>query len=407
MLFFEMDSFQQKPKKDEFVKSRNSIEIVIPAKAGIQLFQDVLDPGFRRGDDPRDFYEIIKKEKIPVKKIVLGFLGVVIGAAFLSGSAPAADFKEVLERLPNGVINWTQSIVTAKGSGAPPTGVTIIPQARLMAERAAKADALRNLLETVKGVRVDADTTVESFTTKSDVVMTRVSGIVKGAIVVDKRYLSDGGVEVTVAVKMTGELLEIMLQELPPLTKTWMPPPAMPPGTQPLPPTTGISPEPPPAPKSLPSPPPPKPTREVKVPPPPLVEGKKIPAAPEVEAKVEGKLDLKKLEYTGLIVDARKLGLRPALIPKIINQNGELVYSSRSVEQKDLVKMGLVGYAKDVDAAAKNQRVTADPYVVPGLNAAGEKKTDVVISNREAQIVLTTAPYTGYLKNGRVMIVYD
>jgi len=27
----------------------------IPAKAGIQLFQDVLDPGFLRGDDPRDF----------------------------------------------------------------------------------------------------------------------------------------------------------------------------------------------------------------------------------------------------------------------------------------------------------------------------------------------------------------
>jgi len=40
---------------DEFVKSRNSIESVIPAKAGIQLFQQVLDPGFRRGDGPRDF----------------------------------------------------------------------------------------------------------------------------------------------------------------------------------------------------------------------------------------------------------------------------------------------------------------------------------------------------------------
>ena len=36
---------------DELVKSRNSMEFVIPAKAGIQLFQDVLDPGFRRGDD--------------------------------------------------------------------------------------------------------------------------------------------------------------------------------------------------------------------------------------------------------------------------------------------------------------------------------------------------------------------
>ena len=40
---------------DELVKSRNPIEFVIPAKAGIQLFQDVLDPGFRRGDAPRNF----------------------------------------------------------------------------------------------------------------------------------------------------------------------------------------------------------------------------------------------------------------------------------------------------------------------------------------------------------------
>ena len=106
-------------------------------------------------------------------------------------------------------------------------------------------------------------------------------------------------------------------------------------------------------------------------------------------------------------MDARKLNLRPALIPKILNQRGELVYSQQSLDQRDLIKMGLVGYAKDVDAAAKNQRVTAEPYVIPGLNATGEKKTDVVISDRDAQIVLTTAPYTGYLKNGRVMIVYD
>jgi hypothetical protein len=133
----------------------------------------------------------------------------------------------------------------------------------------------------------------------------------------------------------------------------------------------------------------------------------KVSKAPEVPAKGEEKLDLKKLEYTGLIIDARKLGLRPALIPKILNEKGELVYSTQSIEQQDLIRMGLVGYAKDVNAASKNQRVTADPYVVPGLNATGEKKTDVVISNRDAQIILTTAPYTGYLKNGRVMVVYD
>ncbi len=352
-------------------------------------------------------------------KTGFSFLGVFLVMGLVV--TPLVRAQEVVERLPSGVINWTQGVVTAKGSGAPPTGITIPSQARLMAERAAKADALRNLLEAVKGVRVDSETTVETYTTKSDRVMTRVSGIVIGARVVETRYLSDGAVEITVAVNMTGELLAIMLQELPPLTRPMMPPPSLPPTVRPtIPPPKpgpGIQPEK----KPLPPPPVPSlpPAKETKEPPPLLPPAKgtkeppspavetKISKSPEIPAKAEEKLDLKKLEYTGLIIDARKLGLRPALIPKILNERGELVYSTQSIEQQDLIRMGLVGYAKDVNAAAKNQRVTADPYVVPGLNASGEKKTDVVISNRDAQIILTTAPYTGYLKNGRVMVVYD
>jgi hypothetical protein len=42
-------------KFDELVKSPKALFSVIPAKAGIQLFQDVLDPGFRRGDDAEVF----------------------------------------------------------------------------------------------------------------------------------------------------------------------------------------------------------------------------------------------------------------------------------------------------------------------------------------------------------------
>jgi len=316
--------------------------------------------------------------------------------------------KEVIEQLQNGAINWTQGTVTAKGSGAPPRDVKVPAQARLMAERAAKADALRNLLETVKGVQVDAQTTVETYTTKSDVVMTQVSGIVRGARVIATRYLSDGGVEVTVTMNLTGELLAVMLQELPPLTAPMMPVPSRPTVEKPLPPRPAPPKEPPVPPKAPPViPPPPPAAKETKVPPPPPVEDKKPPAGPDVQPKVEAKLDLKKLEYTGLIIDGRKLNLRPALVPKVLNEKGEMVYSQASIEQQDLVRMGLVGYAKDVDAAAKNQRVTADPIVVPGLQVTGDKMTDVIISNRDAQVILTTAPYTGYLKNGRVMIVYQ
>jgi hypothetical protein len=359
-----------------------------------------------------------ERNRTPMEKIGFSFWGVFLVITLLA--PPMIGAQEVVERLPSGVINWTQGVVTAKGSGAPPTGITIPSQARLMAERAAKADGLRNLLESIKGVRVDSETTVESYTTKSDRVMTRVSGIVIGARVLETRYLSDGAVEVTVAVNLTGELLAVMLQELPPPTRPMMPPPAIPPMVKPTPPPPKPSPAIPQEKKPLPAPPLPlPPAKETKEPPPPLPPAKeikepsppavetKVSKAPEVPAKAEEKLDLKKLEYTGLIIDARKLGLRPALVPKILNEKGELVYSTRSIEQQDLIRMGLVGYAKDVNAASKNQRVTADPYVVPGLSATGEKKTDVVISDRDAQIILTTAPYTGYLKNGRVMVVYD
>jgi hypothetical protein len=42
-------------KFDDLVKSRQSPFSVIPAKAGIQEKQGLLDPGFRRGDGFDDF----------------------------------------------------------------------------------------------------------------------------------------------------------------------------------------------------------------------------------------------------------------------------------------------------------------------------------------------------------------
>jgi hypothetical protein len=41
---------------DDLAKNQKIGFFVIPAKAGIQLFQNVLAPGFRRGDDPREFF---------------------------------------------------------------------------------------------------------------------------------------------------------------------------------------------------------------------------------------------------------------------------------------------------------------------------------------------------------------
>jgi hypothetical protein len=76
-------------------------------------------------------------------------------------------------------------------------------QALALAIRGAKVDAQRNLLETVKGVRVVSETKVQDLTTKGDYVYTRIEGVIKGATLVgEPRETQDGRVEVTMEVPM-------------------------------------------------------------------------------------------------------------------------------------------------------------------------------------------------------------
>ncbi len=323
--------------------------------------------------------------------------------------------QDVVDELPKGSINWSKGTVTAKGSGVAPSGAVNPSQARLLAERAAISDARRNLLETVGEVRVDASSTVSSMMTKNDVITSRISGIVKGSAVTGKRFLDDGTVEVTVEMPITGAFLDVMLTEVkvaPSITMTIPLPkpvkkdtpkldikvPVVPPDikkvvSEPSKPATPTVPPVPTVPAK-----PAEPVKESK-----LTEPAKTSAPPAIEPE---KLDLSKVNFSGLIIDAREVEVKPALMPKVIDEKGGIIYSASNMQKEEAVKTGVVGYAKEVDAARKHPRVTETPVVVAALKGSGEKKSDVIISGRDAQVITTTEPTLGYLKKGRVMIVY-
>lgn len=110
-------------------------------------------------------------------------------------------YMPIVENLPNGKIDWTEQYVEAKGmSVIDNERFKNAAQAKLMARRGAIADAQRNLLEIVKGVRVVSETKVVDMMTESDYILTQIDGVLKNAQMVGEELEKDGIIEVRMRV---------------------------------------------------------------------------------------------------------------------------------------------------------------------------------------------------------------
>ncbi|MBU0600310.1 hypothetical protein KJ997_06045 [bacterium] len=271
-------------------------------------------------------------------------------------------FCGLVETYEKGAIDWEKGIVAAEGWGFPPKNMHP-GQARLMAERAAKVDAYRNLLEAVNAVRVDAQTTVKESVVESDVIRAEVQGFIKGAKISEPKYMSDGTVkvELTIALSGVGGLSGIFF---------------------------------------------PKPSLKIE-----KEKGEKtipeetyLPSLQE-EAKMPA-IDFTK-PFTGLVINAQGLEIRPAMNPKILSEKGQEIYGSASVSSDFAERFGMVGYAKDLEEACKIDRVKDNPLVIKALNFSGKQKTDVVISNNDAALLYKLNQNLSFLKECKVIFVLD
>jgi hypothetical protein len=93
--------------------------------------------------------------------------------------------------------------------------------------------------------------------------------------------------------------------------------------------------------------------------------------------------------------------------PKVLDEDGREVYGSAFVSAEWATKFGIVGYAKDLEASKKNDRVAANPLVVKGTKASGTGGCDLVISNADAQGMRDMSKNLSFLEQCRVLIVVD
>ena len=112
-----------------------------------------------------------------------------------------------------GAVDWQKKVVKCTGAGAAnlrdAQGNPAV--ARIGAEKAAKLDAVRQCMETIKGVTVEKGETVGGALAGDKALSGKVQGLVKGYKVVDKRYFEDGGVELDVEVPMDGVMSDALL----------------------------------------------------------------------------------------------------------------------------------------------------------------------------------------------------
>ena len=94
--------------------------------------------------------------------------------------APRPDLPPELPEGTEGAITPLPAGYTA-AMHVPPIWKSTGPQARLMAVRAAELDAMRHLLERIKGLRLNSNTLVRDFVTEVDEIRTHADGIVIGA----------------------------------------------------------------------------------------------------------------------------------------------------------------------------------------------------------------------------------
>lgn len=265
----------------------------------------------------------------------------------------AAAFAES-NGLPQVVTDIKQAFVkgslVVKGEGAAPADKGLsAAQKRILALRAAKVIALREVSEILDGVTVNGETMVVNAAAESDAVRATVQGIVKGAQVIKEVYdpLSEMGV-VYITVPMTGPngVLATLLPQVIPLM-------------------------------------------------PPSMETAYQPPAELAQAK----------NYDGLILDVRALPFKPALINRVVTKNNEVIYDPSKVDRGILAERGAAEYTNDMGKAKAllGERGSANPLVV---QAAGlVKSTDVEVAPDEAGAIFASNQANNFLANARVVFV--
>jgi hypothetical protein len=271
-------------------------------------------------------------------------VSLAVSSMFLVAYAGAAAGANYIEISNTGSVDWSNGIIEAVGVGARPPNPVNEAQARALAERSADASARNNLVGLVRGIRIDSKTRVADHIRTGEISKENLEALLRKARVVDLSYHQDDEVKVTVTIKLNGALADLILP------KSIMP----------------------------------------------------ITAVEQHQAP-----DLKEASFTGLILDCRGFPVQPAMVPLVVDEEGEVVYGPAFVSRDYASQNGVVCYMGDLASAQVRLRVAPRPLVVRGIKTVKGRPSDIMISNADADKIRGVASNLSFLHECKVVVVVD
>lgn len=117
--------------------------------------------------------------------------------------------------------------------------------------------------------------------------------------------------------------------------------------------------------------------------------------------------------YTGLVVDARGLGLRRGISPRVYSESGQLIYGGVLASSEFVQGVGVVAYGTELDPELI-KRIQVDPeygYALPltvkALATLEPARTAVVISDEDAARILDALSTYDFLARYAVIFLID
>ena len=256
----------------------------------------------------------------------------------------------------------SNGVVRVTGIGAP-------GQPPYLGFIAARADAQRQLVAEVNGVQVDSETTVELLMVQSDTIKTKVSGLVKGARIV-QQGTNEYGYFVVMEMSVFGSnsIASAVIPQVP--QQNFLQPAEVAPSVS----TTVIV------------------NNNVGTVP--------VPAVNPNQATV-GNLYGATGQYTGLIVDCTGLGLQTAMAPAVYTDGKKVVYGLEHFSHDQVINRGYVGYYTSTTAGV--QRAGSNPMIVKAQSIW--HFFNPVISKEDAAKILAENQMNGFLSAGNVVFV--